>query len=268
MAILTISREFGSGGHEVGRKIAESLDYEYLGKDNIFQDIKASGHQWEEWARELDEHDPTLWERYDWSFRGFGALIQSMILDHALHDRIVIMRRGGSFLLKGVSHALRVRILAPLEFRIARIISRDAIDASTARRLVDRADRERNGFVQALYGKPINDPSEYDVTFDTSINSHEEIIQHITALLEEKEQLKSEKSLSALRIQAKAARIRAKLLTDPSLSTITTLDLEYDGNHFVLRGIVRNPKEHQRVEEAARRIVQCEPFRCELHYRA
>lgn len=268
MAILTISREFGSGGHQVGRNIADSLDYKLLEKDRIFQDIKASCPQWEEWARELDEHDPTLWERYDWSFKGFGALIQSMILEHALHDRIVIMGRGGSFLLKDISHALRVRIVAPLDIRIARIISRDCIDAATARRLVERADRERNGFVNAIYDKPIGDVSEYDITFDTGNQSHDEIVQHITALLEEKDRLKSEQSINVLQVRAKTARFRATLLTDPSLSTITTLDLAYEDSHFVLRGIVRNPKEHQRVEETARRITQCEPFRCELRYRA
>jgi cytidylate kinase len=267
MAILTISREFGSGGRTVGHAVADSLVYEYLGKGRIFQHIKASGYKWEEWAQELDEHNPTLWERYDWSFRGFGALIQSTILNHALHDNIVIMGRGGSFLLKGVPHALSVRIIAPLETRVARIISRDSIDATTARQLVERTDRERTGFVHALYGKSIDDPSEYDATFDTGKQKIEEIIQAVTSLLEEKERQKTEKSLKNLQAQATAARIKAGLLTDPALFAIMTLDLEYDGTCFVLHGIVHNPREHKRVEDAARRIAENQPLRCELHYR-
>ncbi|RPJ04074.1 MAG: cytidylate kinase-like family protein, partial [Deltaproteobacteria bacterium] len=128
MAILTISREFGSGGKEVGRAVADSLGFEYVDKEKVLIEIRKAGNKWEEWGKELDEHSPSVWEKYDWSFRGFGALIQSFILSRAVKDKVVIMGRGGSFLLKGIPFALSVRIVAPIEARIARIVARESIN--------------------------------------------------------------------------------------------------------------------------------------------
>ncbi|HAK88019.1 MAG TPA: hypothetical protein DCP24_02900, partial [Nitrospiraceae bacterium] len=140
MAILTISREFGSGGREVGLMTAKSLNYEYIDKEQLLADIRAVGKDWERYGKNLDEHCPTTWEKYDWSFRGFIALFQSLILNYALNDKTVIMGRGGNFLLKGIPYALRIRVTGPIEQRIERIIRRESLDRDTARRLIEKAD--------------------------------------------------------------------------------------------------------------------------------
>ena len=43
MAILTISREYGSGGKEIGRRIAQQVGYEYIDRGRILEDMKAVG---------------------------------------------------------------------------------------------------------------------------------------------------------------------------------------------------------------------------------
>ena len=43
MAILTISREYGSGGREIGRRVAERLGYRYVDKELLFQDLEKVG---------------------------------------------------------------------------------------------------------------------------------------------------------------------------------------------------------------------------------
>jgi cytidylate kinase len=138
MAILTISREFGSGGREIGRTVAQLLNYEYIDKENILADIRAKGKKWEEWGKNLDEHCPTIWEKYDWSFRGFSSVIQRLILDYALRDKVVILGRGGNFVLKGVPFALRIREVAPIARRIERITKRETVDSETARWLAEK----------------------------------------------------------------------------------------------------------------------------------
>ena len=53
MAILTISREFGSGGREIGQAVAALLNYEYIDKQNILYDLKSAGDEWEKWEETL-----------------------------------------------------------------------------------------------------------------------------------------------------------------------------------------------------------------------
>jgi cytidylate kinase len=61
MAILTVSRELGSGGREIARAVASELNYDYVDKQRIFDDIKAAGSKWEKWGEALDEHCHTVW---------------------------------------------------------------------------------------------------------------------------------------------------------------------------------------------------------------
>lgn len=264
MAILTISREFGSGGREIGHAAATLLNYEYLDKEGMLSDLKTAGSKWEEWWKDFDEHRPTVWEKYDWSFRGLSALLQSCLLDHALKGNVVIMGRGGNFLLEGIPSAWRVRIVAPPEKRIEKIMIRESVDKETAKWLAEKTDNERASFIRSVYGREWDDPDGYDVIFDTDRRDEGEIVKIIRDNLLEKEQ--TVHPTETLRMRAAAARVKAGLLTNPKLF-IPTLDVYYDGEGIVLRGVVHSSKEHKTVEEEARRMAEGLPLRCELHYR-
>ena len=266
MAILTISREYGSGGHEIGQAVAGSFGYDYVDKARVLDEIGAFGTRWEERAKELDEHSPTVWERYDWSFRGFGALIKGTILNYALRDRVVIMGRGGNFILRDVPHTLRIRVVAPLDARIERVMKRETVDHDTAQWLIEKTDRERSGFIYALHGKHWDDPAGYDKVFDTGVQSVDEVTTIVKSLLQEKDQFNTEESRKALQMHSMAAEINTGIIMRFGFS-LPTLDVFYDGKGLVLRGIIHNPKEHKRIEDEARKLAGDMPLRCKLHYR-
>ncbi len=263
-AILTISREFGSGGREIGRAVARELGYEYIDRERILADIRQHGARWEQWADQLDEHCPTIWEKYDWSFRGFSSLIQLHLLEHAERGSVVIMGRGGNFLLKGVPHALRTRITAPLEARIERVVKRDGVDRDTAKWLCEKTDHERACFLHALYGGSWDDPAEYDRVFATS---GESVDREVKAIIEDlKGRTVTKKGLQALHLLAAAARVKAGIATNPRLF-IPVFDVLPDGEGLVLRGITHSAKEHSNIEMEAKKLADNLPIRCDLHYR-
>ena len=265
MAILTISREFGSGGREIGMAVAKALNYEYINKERILADIRTTGKDWETYGKNLDEHCPTIWEKYDWSFRGFNALLQSLILHYALNDRVVIMGRGGNFLLKGIPYALRVRVTAPIEQRVQRIMKRESMDKDTAHWLAEKTDRERSCLIHLLYGKHWDDHAEYDMVFDTSVKTLDEIVNIVKDTLLEKEKFNTEAARKLLQIRAIAAKIKAEILIDHGLF-IPTLDVYPEGENLILRGVIHSPKEHKKIEDKAKRSGDI-PLKCELHYR-
>lgn len=266
MAILTISREVGSGGREIGYNIARLLNYEYIDKEKIFSELKADGGRWEEWGKTLDEHRPTIWEKYDWSFQGWGSLIQYHILKYAQRDNVVIMGRGGNFLLNGLPFALRIRVTAPIHLRIERLMRRESVDEKTAGWLAEKTDRERSGFIKALYGKDWDNPSEYDLSLDAGSKSVDEITDIVRNALLERDKFKTDDAIKSLRIMTLKAKIRASILSDPSFH-IPTLDVIYDGKNIILRGVIHSPREHKRIEDKARQLAGDIPLKCELHYR-
>jgi cytidylate kinase len=266
MAVLTISRDLGSGGREVGQRLSSSMGYRFVDRESILERLKAAGHKWEKWTEGFDEHAPRVWEKYDWSYHGFVAMLQSTIMNEAGSDRVVIIGRGGNYLLKGVPFALRVRVVAPVEERIARVSTREGIDGESARWLIDKTDRERAGFLLTVYGRDGRDPADYDLVFDSAATSIDRIASAITGILPEKDRLKDEKSLRNLKMRALAADIKAHLFTTLPFF-MSTLEVEFDGEAICLRGVVRLPRERELVIKESTKAASGAPLRFELKYR-
>ena len=263
-AILTISREFGSGGKEIGQAVARELGYEYVDRESILADIRKDGPKWEQWAGNLNEHCPTVWERYDWSFRGFAALVQWHILERAERGGVVIVGRGGNFLLKDIPHAYRIRVTAPMDMRIERVIKRDNVDRDTARWLCEKTDSERACFLHAIYGGKWDDPAEYDQVFSVKGQSVDLEVKAVITTLSKRTM--TDEARKTLRLRTAAARIKAGIATNPHFF-IPVFDVLPDGEGLILRGTTHTPKEHKRIEEEATRLAGDIPVRCELHYR-
>jgi cytidylate kinase len=271
MAILTLARRYGSGGREIGQAVAQQMNYDYIDRGRILDDMRAEGKQWGEQAKYFDENYPDLWERYDWSFRGFVALNQSYFLSYALKDKAVIMGRGGNFLLKGIPFVLRVRVIAPIEKRIEKVMEKEAVNSENARWLIEKADREMAGAIYLIYGRDWDNPEEYEMVFDTGAQPQDEIVTTIKKALVEKERLNTETARKILQLRALAAKIKAEIATDPRYS-ISVLDVNPKAEGLIekgliLRGTVHNQKDVKLIEEIAKKLAGDVPIECELQYR-
>jgi cytidylate kinase len=271
MAVLTISREFESGGREVGQAVAKLMNYEYIDRKTILEDMRRAGKQWEEQASHFDENYPNVAERYEWAFRGFVALNQYYMLDYATRDSVVIMGRGGNFLLRGIPYALRIMIKAPIELRIRKLINWEGMNSENARWLIEKADREMAQSVYLMHGRKWDDPGEYDMVFDTSGTTIDQIIPLVREGLLEKERRKSEQAKATLQLRTVAARVKAAIATEPTLSiSILDVDPKEEGlpdYGIVVRGVVHNRDDVKRIETLARSIAGGVPVECQLQYR-
>jgi cytidylate kinase len=173
MAILTISRQFGGGARAIALKIARDLGYEYIDRSTMFKDISSEGPRWGTYAKDFDEHYPNVWERNDWSFKAFVAIIQNLIYSYAQRDKVIIAGTGATFLLKGIPHALRIRIESSMEDRVNRVQGDQVINEATARWIIEKVDADMARSMYVIYGKEWNDRKEFDVVFDRSKRTQE-----------------------------------------------------------------------------------------------
>ncbi|MBP8626495.1 MAG: cytidylate kinase-like family protein [Syntrophorhabdaceae bacterium] len=271
MAILTIAREYGSGGKEIGRAVADVMNYRYVDRRQILDDMKAVGPQWEEFAKYFDENNPNIWERFKWSFRGYVALIQYHILRYAMEDNVVIVGRGGNFLLKGIPYALRIRTQAPIKNRIERVVEWGDTNIENARYLIEKADKEMAGAVYLIYGFAWNDRTQYDMIFDTSLQTYEEIVSIIKNELEKREQFKTEKAKKVLELKLIAAKIKAEVAINPRLF-VSSLDVKFKEEGLVEYGLivkaaVHNEEDIPQIKEIAERICGDIPVEFDLKFR-
>jgi cytidylate kinase len=266
MAILAISREYGSGGREIGRRVAERLNYQYVDKERLFQDLEKAGERWGRVARELDEVCPTVWERYDWQYRGYVARVESLLLDYAAGDRVVIIGRGGSFLLQGIPFCLRVRLVAPLEVRIDRIMARQSLSAEAAARLITQVDGDRACFIKANYGVDWEEDKVYDLTLNTASLTYDRVIDILAEALAEKDRLATPEARAALAGVALAYRLKARVATEPRV-LVPTLEVRFADGAITVSGIVHHPKEVHIIQEIAKEVCGETPVHLDLHHR-
>ena len=266
MAILSISREYSSGGEEIGRAVAEELHYEYVNTGRLSQVIQRAGKKWGDISREFDEIPPSFWERFDWEYRGYVTLVEANILEYAQRNRLVVLGRGSHILLQDVPYALKVRIIAPLEKRIERTMDLDRLDRRAALAKIEKTDRDHDNYLKANYGQEWNDTRYYDLVLNTGIQTYEQVVQLLVKALQEADLRTTPEAEQRLRDQAVTARIKAELFTDPQIF-VPTLEVFHDGSEVVLRGVVHSPKEYHHLEETARSFAHGLPIRNELHYR-
>jgi cytidylate kinase len=220
MAIVTVSHEMGSGGTEIGAALAERLGYRYVDQDMITQ----AAHQYgvgEEKLTQLDETKPSLFERFDVETRQYITVLQSALLDVAELDNVVLMGRGGQVLLRGITHVLRIRVMAPFDMRVKRVMKKmagrmgESVDVRTAAEMVRRNDHEKFGRMRYLYDVDWADPALYDAVINTDKLSIEAGVDLIIGLLHRPELAATEASRQAVRDRALASRVRTALAAHP-----------------------------------------------------
>lgn len=270
MAILTISRQFGGGAKVVALQVASDLGYEYIDRATMFRDISAHPGKWGDYAKDFDEHYPNVWDRNDWSFKAFVALIQSLIYEYAKRDKVIIAGTGGTFLLKGVPHVSRIRIESSLHDRIKRVQGDQVINENTAKWIIDKVDGDMARSMYILYGKHWDDPKEYDNVYNTSKQNQQYIVNEIEKDLAAKDALKTQAALDILDMRALAAQVKAAILTNPSyiVSYLDVVPAEEGIAKYglIVRGFVHENEDIPAIKEEVKKIVGDMPIEFDIQY--
>ena len=265
MAIVTISRKSGTGAKDIAKTVAEKLRYEFVSKDSIYMEIEEHGKGWLDCAARLDDHAPTLWERYDQSHAAYLAMVEHCIYKNALKNNVVILGRGGNYLLENIPCSLRVRITASVEDRGRTLCDRFGIDEAAARKILNRSDHERSIYINRAYHRDWADPDDYDMTLNSGRMGFEELVALIVNEIPARDKLftpECEEKLNRLEL---ASRIKAEIVTRFSMF-IRALEVHHDGTGIVLRGVCLLTKEKTReLMETAMRSAGSTKIRSELY---
>lgn len=162
MAIITFSRGCFSHGKEIAECVADKLGYECISQE-VLLEASQLFHVPEEKLFESLHDAPGLLERLTHVRQRFIDGFQAMLLEHVVKDNVVYHGFAGQMLLDGISHVLRVRVIADMEERIKMLQSRQQIGRDEALRLIEREDHERAEWYRTIYRIDMNDPRLYDM---------------------------------------------------------------------------------------------------------
>lgn len=162
MAIITISRGCYSHGKEIAEAVAARLNYECISQE-ILLEASQSFHIPESKLFESLHDAPSLIERITHARQRLIDWFQATLLNHAAKDNLVYHGFAGQILLSGISHVLKVRVIARMEDRVNMLMGQKGISEQEARRLIEHEDHERAEWYRAIYRMDMHDPQLYDI---------------------------------------------------------------------------------------------------------
>ena len=184
--VLTVNREFGSGGGRIAQRIAEWLGWKLLDRD-IIDAIAYAAHVDKNVVRHYDEHVDSWLRRINQQAMRSAALaaglelgedsvfdaeemvkISQKIIEKAHADgNCVIVGRGSQCVLQHKHGVYHVFVYAPYHERLARLRTRMPADAHPEER-IHKVDEERSRYLKQYYSKNWSNPHLYDLMIRSS----------------------------------------------------------------------------------------------------
>jgi cytidylate kinase len=240
MAIITISHQMGAGGPEIGMALGQRLGFHYVDQELLSDAVRRYGVA-EEKLSHLDETKPSLFERFDTETRHYITVLQTTLLEFAEADNVVLMGRGGQWLLRGIPHVLRVRIIAPFEQRVRRWIKRTTEltgETPNQRAVVDlirRDDGEKAGRMRYLYEVDLADPTLYEIVVNTEKLKCDAVVEMIERVASRPEMAITDAGRRVVVSRALASRVQVALATHPETRRYR-ISVEAEDGVVVLEG--------------------------------
>lgn len=190
LPIITISREPGSGGNIIAKKVADKLDLDLFHQEVLHEMAKSSNVS-TQMLETLDEKGLTILEdwisslvrdRHLWPDQYLKQLMK-VIVTIGEHGRAIVIGRGANFILPP-NNCLKVRIISPQVERIRNVAQSFDLSEKEARRRVIRTESDRRAFIRKYFYAEIADPVNYDMVINTATLNMDDAAKAIAAVAE------------------------------------------------------------------------------------
>ena len=183
--IITIAREHGSSGKQVGKLVAQRLNIPFYYKEMVALAAHESGLD-SEFISDIHKNAPdALRELYlsshavQYAIRAQDKIIRRI----ADNGSCVIVGRAADYVLKDYDNVVSVFVHAPKDYRIGRVMEVYGDTLREAKRNIRRSDKARASYYRHISGKKWGEPEQYDLTVDSSVGiekAAEQILDYIS----------------------------------------------------------------------------------------
>lgn len=194
--VITIGRQFGSGGRELGKKLADKLGIRYYDKELLCEAAKNAGVS-EEFFEKSDEKFPRFFSGLFSFTMGYNPYTlysgSTSISDDSLYkaqsdfirsvadkESCVIVGRSADYVLRDHPRCVNVFVHAPLEECVKRIMGRgDKPTEEKARAMAEKTNKLRANYYNFYTDKVWGDAKSYDITVDSSLLPMDDVVEVI-----------------------------------------------------------------------------------------
>lgn len=215
MAIIAISRGTFSGGQTLAECLAQRLGYRCLSREVVLDAAASLGVPVEKFIEAM-EKPPSFWERLTGERGDYLNYLRASLREQARFDNLVFHGYAGHLLLPGVSHVIRVRVVAEAESRIRTAMERNNLDWKAAAARVKQVDRERADWTRFIFGIDWQDARLYDMVVNISRLGDQAACDLVASLVDMEPFRPTAESRAAMEDLVISSRVWVRLAKDPA----------------------------------------------------
>ena len=237
------------GGKSLAECVAEKIGYRCIPRIAMHESALRYGVSEEELSEAISE-TPGIFERLSSERARYLACFRAALVREVKDDDVVYHGLAGHFLLKGVPHVLRVRVIANREFRIRGAMERTKLNRKEAFEYLRKADEKRIKWARFLYHVDWHDPSLFDLVINLdhmSLDSACNILCHTVSLDKFARPSNWQKIMEDLVLSTEVRAIVAmsKGITDSGIESSA------DGGIVTLAGTVGSLQDAEKIRKIA-----------------
>jgi cytidylate kinase len=266
MAIITIGRGVQSGGRALAHALADRLNYSLLSREVISTCARRYNIVEEDLYSKLMEA-PSRWRKLPRDHYRYLIYIQCSLIDAAKQDNVIYHGYAGQLFLRDVTHALKLRLEAPLADRVEAEMREYGKSYDEALEYIQEADQRRNRWVKFLYDEEWYNPALYDLSINLKVITIEAACKMIAALLQSGMFATTEQSVRRLNSLSLECEVRAAIASDDSLWD-QKISVDADGSTIILSGQVKNKKSREAIAQIASQVKGVAELKDEMYLRS
>ena len=254
MPVIAMTQEMATLGKDVALGVAQKLGLQLV-RHEVGDMVAGRMQVKKSLIRRIREGKASKIEKWAADEKTISIFTAEEVLDLAVKGNVLIRGWGATLLLRSVPHVACVRVCAPLEVRVKRLMERlETDDEDLARHEIEVDDQARATRMGEHFNVTWGDPTLYDLTLNTERISIASCVDEVVKLAQGadfRETPESKQYLSDLALQARA---RGALRADSRTSGIDiTVDVKKGA--ITLRGIVVDDKEKALVREVVEKVA-------------
>ena len=237
MAVIAMTREMGSRGKDVAAGLAEQMGLTVIHHELVEHHLAEKLGVQESTVHRYLEGEASLLERWKIDKQKLSRFTAEEILELAQKGNVVIRGWGATGVLRHIPHVLRVRVCADMGFRERVMMERLGVDATAARREIERSDAAHAAIVRSFFSVDWQNPLIYHLVLNTAGVPIETCVTIVRLLAERPEFQETEETRSALADKLVESRVRAGLAD----AFTTPIEIRVANGKVTLTGTTMGP---------------------------
>lgn len=263
MPVIAMTQEMATLGKDVALGVCDALGLQQV-RHEVGDVVAGRMHVKKSLIRRIREGKASKIEKWAADEKTISIFTAEEVYDLAEKGNVLIRGWGGTYLLRNVPHIARIRVCAPMQVRIKRLMERlETDDEDLARREIEVDDAARASRMHEHFNVRWGDPVLYDLTLNTERMPIAQCVEQVVALAKSAAFRETPQSRGLLADLALQARARAALRSDERTVGIE-VDIQVRGGEVTLRGIVVDEREKALCEQVVREIPGVKSVRDEL----